>query len=60
MTGQKTGEANKTYASSFSYTAHGAVSQVQLGNQLWEHTSFNSRLQPREIGLGTTTTDAGY
>ena len=59
VTGQKIGEANKTYASAFSYTAHGAVSQVQLGNQLWEHTIYNNRLQPREIGLGTTPTDAG-
>jgi YD repeat-containing protein len=58
VTGQKTGEANKTYASAVSYTAHGAVSDLQLGNQLWEHTIFNSRLQPTEIGLGTTRTDS--
>jgi hypothetical protein len=53
ITGQKTGEANKTYASSFSYTAHGAIGSMQLGNDLWEHTNFNSRLQPTQIGLGT-------
>jgi RHS repeat-associated protein len=29
---------------------------MQLGNNLWEHTNFNSRLQPTQIGLGTTTT----
>jgi RHS repeat-associated protein len=52
VTGQKTGEQDKTYASFFSYTAHGAVGSVKLGNALWEHTSFNGRLQPVEIGLG--------
>jgi hypothetical protein len=36
------------------YTAHGAVSTVRLGNGLWEHASFNSRLQPTQVGLGTT------
>lgn len=51
--GQKAGEDDKTYASSFSYTAHGAVSDVKLGNNLWEHTNFNNRLQPIQIGLGT-------
>jgi len=56
ITGQKSGEANKTYASSFSYTAHGAIGSMQLGNNLWEHTNFNSRLQPTEIGLGTAST----
>jgi RHS repeat-associated protein len=35
------------------YTAHGAVSDLRLGNGLWEHTLFNNRLQPYEIGLGT-------
>jgi YD repeat-containing protein len=27
---------------------------VRLGNGLWEHTSFNSRLQPTQVGLGTS------
>lgn len=44
----------KTYASGFGYTAHGAVSKVMLGNKLWEHTTFNKRLQPVEIGLGVS------
>jgi RHS repeat-associated protein len=35
------------------YTAHGAVSDLRLGNGRWEHTLFNNRLQPNEIGLGT-------
>ncbi|HET6979059.1 MAG TPA: RHS repeat-associated core domain-containing protein [Pyrinomonadaceae bacterium] len=40
------------------YAAHGVVSIVKLGNNLWEHTDFNSRLQSTEIGLGTTSTDS--
>lgn len=58
VTGQKAGEANKTYASSFGYAAHGATREMRLGNGRWEHTVFNSRLQPVEIGLGTANTDA--
>ncbi len=53
VSGQKAGETDKTYASSLSYTAHGAVSDMKLGNNLWEHTNFNNRLQPIQIGLGT-------
>lgn len=37
----------------FRYSAHGAVTEMKLGNNLWEHTTFNSRLQPAQIGLGT-------
>jgi hypothetical protein len=29
---------------------------MKLGNGLWEHTNFNNRLQPTEIGLGTSST----
>ncbi|MFN6965294.1 MAG: hypothetical protein ACK4S4_16230, partial [Pyrinomonadaceae bacterium] len=32
----------------------GAVNPMQLGNGLWESTQFNSRLQPVQIGLGTS------
>jgi RHS repeat-associated protein len=42
------------YASEFRYAPHGALASVKLGNGLWEHTNYNSRLQPVEIGLGTT------
>lgn len=52
--GQMTGEVNKTYASQLSYAASGATTDLKLGNNLWEHSNFNSRLQPTEIGLGTT------
>jgi RHS repeat-associated protein len=45
----------RNYADSFSYTPHGAIADVKLGNGLWEHTSFHpQRLQPTEVGLGTT------
>jgi RHS repeat-associated protein len=40
------------------YAANGAVSVMKLGNNLWEHTDFNSRLQATEIGLGTSSTDS--
>ena len=58
VNGQKTGEQPKTYASQFSYAAHRAVGAMQLGNSKWEHTSFNNRLQPTLIGLGTSSTDS--
>lgn len=40
------------------YAPHGEVSQLRLGNTLWEHKNFNSRLQPEQIGLGTASTNA--
>jgi RHS repeat-associated protein len=42
------------------YTAHGAVSVMKFDNDLWEHTNFNSRLQPTQIGLGTSRTDSSF
>lgn len=54
LTGQKSGEANKTYADSFGYWPSSAIKDLKLGNNLWEHTSLNSRLQTSEIDLGTT------
>jgi len=45
---------SKVYADSFKYAAHGAIEEMRLGNNLWEHTSFNSRLQPVRISLGTS------
>jgi RHS repeat-associated protein len=32
---------------------------LQLGNERWENTSFNNRLQPTQIGLGTSATNQG-
>jgi RHS repeat-associated protein len=46
-----------TRADNFSYTAAGAVSSIQLGNSKWENAQFNSRLQPTQLGLGTSATD---
>ncbi len=40
------------------YAPSGSVSVMKLGNGLWEHTNFNSRLQPTEIGLGTSATNS--
>ncbi len=54
VTGEKAGEGQKIYACAFDYQASGGVSSMKLGNQLWEHTAFNSRLQPTEIKLGTS------
>jgi RHS repeat-associated protein len=58
VTGQAAGGSQKTYASSPSYTAHGALGALKLGNNLWEHTRYNTRLQPEHIGLGTQSTDS--
>jgi RHS repeat-associated protein len=55
VNGQKAGELNKSYAAGFSYTAAGAVSAMQMGNGLVEQTTFNARLQPVQIKLGTVT-----
>ncbi len=41
-----------SYANSFTYSAAGAVTSMQLGNGHWESTTFNSRLQPTQIALG--------
>ena len=40
------------------YSAHAAVRKMKLGNGLWEHTNFNLRLQPIQIGLGTAATNS--
>lgn len=42
------------YASSFTYSASDALTGIQFGNGRWESTTFNSRLQPTQIALGTT------
>jgi RHS repeat-associated protein len=41
------------YAKNFTYNAAGAATSLQLGNNRWESTQFNSRLQPTQIALGT-------
>ncbi len=44
----------RIYASSFVYNAAGAVTSLRLGNGKFENTVFNSRLQPTQIGLGSS------
>ncbi|MEW6735751.1 MAG: hypothetical protein AB1489_30950, partial [Acidobacteriota bacterium] len=43
-----------TSTTNSSYNAAGALVQEQLGNQLYHNISYNSRLQPKRISLGTT------
>lgn len=52
--GKVTNKPLMTYANEFKYTASGAVEGLRLGNNRWESTVFNSRLQPTQIALGTT------
>jgi RHS repeat-associated protein len=52
------GTTTSRYASHLLYAAHGAVRQVTLGNNLVEQTSFNTRLQPTAIELGTAANPA--
>ena len=40
------------------YSSSGNIQAMKLGNNLWEHTSFNSRSQAAQIGLGTTAADS--
>jgi hypothetical protein len=47
----------RTYANAFTYTPSGVISSMRLGNGKFESTSFNSRLQPTQIALGTSATN---
>jgi RHS repeat-associated protein len=42
------------------YSAAGRIQAMKLGNGLWEHTNFNSRLQVIQIGLGSTSTNSAF
>ncbi len=46
----------QNYANAFTYTSAGAVSSMRLGNGKFENTTFNSRLQAIQIGLGSSAT----
>lgn len=48
-----------TFANNISYSAAGAMTSMRLGNGKWENTKYNTRLQPIEMGLGASSTDAG-
>lgn len=54
---KQSGLTEKIYADSFSYAAHGQIEKLRLGNEKWETTAFNSRLQITQIGLGHSQTD---
>ena len=56
---RKANDTFRNYANSFNYTAAGAVASMRLGNGKWETTSFNIRLQPTQIGLGSSATNQG-
>jgi RHS repeat-associated protein len=51
---KQTAPVLKTYASPISYSPQGTVKSMTLGNGLIENTTFNTRLQPTEIQLGTS------
>ncbi len=60
VTSQKAGgSVYAPYASNISYSAAGAVTSMRLGNGKWENASFNSRLQPVQLGLGASMADTG-
>jgi RHS repeat-associated protein len=53
------GGAASDSAGRIRYAPHGAPEAVRLGNGLWEHTTFNSRFQVKQIGLGASADDSG-
>ncbi len=54
---QQAGQAYQTRAQNFAYNSSGAISQIQIGNGLWETAQFNNRLQVTQLGLGTSAND---
>jgi RHS repeat-associated protein len=54
----KVSSGTTNYESAFSYAAFGGVKSVALGNSLVEHSTYNTRLQPTFIGLGTSAQDS--
>ena len=56
---KNSGDFYRPYASNFAYNAAGAVTSMRLGNGKFENTAFNSRLQPIQIGLGSSVSDHG-
>ena len=63
IAGAKTGAdgwyAGGTGTNAVDYEPHGGVKQLLLGNGLWEQRRYNVRLQPTQIGLGTTQATGG-
>lgn len=52
------GGAGDDPAGRIQYAAHGEISALKFGNGLWEHADYNTRLQLRRLGLGTSITDS--
>ena len=52
------GAASSDAANSLQYSAAGALQTMKLGNGLWEHTNYNSRLQPTQIALSSMSTNS--
>jgi YD repeat-containing protein len=53
------GSATAAYAGYVTYGAQGAVGSFQIGNGLWGTTNFNSRLQTRQVSLGSCAQTGG-
>jgi len=49
---KRSSETYGNFANGFIYNPAGAVTAMRLGNGKWENTTFNSSLQPTQIGLG--------
>jgi RHS repeat-associated protein len=55
VSSKKAGQPSfQSHANNFSYAAHGAISQMRLGNGDWEKTQFNVRLQASQVSVGTS------
>lgn len=52
------GAASTDATNRVQYSPAGAIQAMKLGNGLWEHTNFNSRLQRIQIGLGSASTNS--
>lgn len=52
------GAASTDPTNRMQYSAAGAVQVMKLGNGLWEHATFNSRVQRTQIGLGSASTNS--
>jgi RHS repeat-associated protein len=55
--GHGANRADQNYAMDFKHTSWGVLSQIHLGNNLWENAQFNPREQLTELALGTSPTD---
>jgi RHS repeat-associated protein len=55
--GHGANRADQNYAMDFKHTSWGVLSQIHLGNNLWENAQFNTREQLTELSLGTSPSD---